>query len=300
MGYSQRILADSISEAGHRITTFELTMPRVVLAEFNTHRMLSRNSASSRAIPVGKMLARVKDDPFVPVHWGKNQKGMAAEEEFTGEDRGKLDDAWRGFSIEAAENAAQLVEFGVHKQITNRLLEPWLWQTIVVTATDWSNLWHLRDSDAAMPEIRTSIAAARRLYEASTPKLVARGWHLPLVDEEEWLADTRPMLEWAKISSARCARVSYLTHDGRRDPEEDLKLYERLVAPGHMSPLEHACRPMYSEELDLFRRPLFQWNESRETWTFVRNGYYLGNVEGWVQLRKMIPGEWDIVGERLP
>ena len=80
MSYDARIIADSMGPNGARVTTFELTMPRIVLAEHNTHRMYSRNAASSRAIPVEKMLTPIEEAPMLPVWWGKNQSGMQARE----------------------------------------------------------------------------------------------------------------------------------------------------------------------------------------------------------------------------
>ena len=146
MSYSAKVLADSISPDGVRLTTMEVTFPRIVLAEFNTHRMFSRNSASSRAIPVEKMIQRVLDDPFSPVWWGKNQSGMQAAEELSGEALRLARQHWldaRDFAISCVR-LFQAPEISLHKQIANRLLEPFLWHTVVVTATEWENFFALR------------------------------------------------------------------------------------------------------------------------------------------------------------
>lgn len=299
MGYEAKILADSISPAGHRLTTFEVTFPRIVLAEFNTHRMLSRNSASSRAIPVEKRIAQVEADPFVPAAFGKNQKGMQAESELEGEEAARAFLNWNAGKLQAIKMAAQLAACGVHKQLANRLLEPFSWHTVICTATDWENFFSLRCHPNAQPEIRTVAEMMRRLYDdpVHVPRALGHGeWHLPLVDSPDldgW--DLRVVGNWseielARLSAARCARVSYLTHDGKRDPKADLDLYEKLTTNGHMSPLEHPARPMTPRELELFRQNSVEWR--RTEWaSVVTRTHYLGNFNGWVQLRKLIPGE---------
>lgn len=227
--YDAKILADSISPAGHRLTTFEVTFPRIVLAEFNTHRTHSRNSASSRAIPVEKMVRRVEGDPFLPVAWGKNQRGMQASEEF--ETREVLDTMWRELAAGAIKGARRLIDYGVHKQITNRLLEPWLWHTVIVSATEWGNFFNLRDNKKAQPEIHKAADLMHQLFKVSSPVERKHTWHLPLVTEAEMIETS---IDWVKVSAGRCARVSYLTHDGKRDVAEDVRLHDSLLESGHM------------------------------------------------------------------
>jgi thymidylate synthase ThyX len=289
MGYDAKILADSISPAGHRLTTFEVTFPRIVLSEWNTHRMLSRNSASSRAIPVEKRIAQVEADPFVPAAFGKNQKGMQAEAVLAHEDSVLADRTWREAMQDSVMHASALARLGVHKQLANRLLEPFSWHTVICTATDWENFFNLRCHPNAQPEIRTVAEMMRELYLRCTPMHISN-WHLPLVngdDIEQYLGQWDVL---AKLSAARCARVSYLTHDGKRDPQADLDLYEKLTTNGHMSPLEHPARPMTAHELAMFGGETLEWN-GREWWPTGRFAHYLGNLNGWVQLRKLIPGE---------
>jgi thymidylate synthase ThyX len=304
VSYAAKILADSVSPNGHRLTTFEVTFPRIVLAEFNTHRQFSRNSASSRAIPVKKMLERVRENPFVPSIWGKNQKGMQASEILDDEDEARAVFAWRELRNHARNAAWYLAgpesEGGldVHKQIANRLLEPWLWHTCIVSATEWGNFWNLRDNKMAQPEIHTIASLMHELYKASEPHPVNyNDWHLPLVPPDEAfnieVADV--VLTAAKISAGRCARVSYLTHDGRRDHAEDLRLHDTLLASGHMSPLEHPARPMNRTELELFARADKTWDAEAGHWGWLRTrSHFCGNFNGWVQLRKLVPGEADI------
>jgi thymidylate synthase ThyX len=279
MGFSAKVLRDSVSPDGVRLTTMEVTFPRIILAEFNTHRVFSRNSASSRAIPVEKMLQKVKDDPFIPVYWGKNQKGMQAEQELTEEEQELAKFEWLVARKNAVVQAERLLAIGVHKQITNRLLEPWLWHTVIVTSTEWDNFWGLRDHKAAQPEMGHIAKLMREAYDTSTPSPVNYGdWHLPLIqpgEEFDLLVGETTIDDVCKISAGRCARVSYLTHDGKRDPKADIEMCERLIQNGHMSPLEHVARPMTVTEI-------------------VNPNLNLkvgSNFRGWVQLRKTIPNE---------
>lgn len=274
MAYGAKIIADSIGKSGHRLTTMEVTFPRLVLAEFNTHRVFSRNSASSRAIPVNKQLDRIKNDPFAPEYWGANQSGMQAFAELDNESRELARTEWLAARDDTVAHVEKLLDIGLHKQITNRLLEPFMWHTVVVTATEWSNFFALRANEMAQPEIRTIAEMMLDIYEKSTPRELADDeWHLPLIQPEEYDGVFEKSEDARKISAARCARVSYLTHDGKRDLSADITLYTRLTSGGHMSPLEHVARPLTSEELV----------ESE----------HRGNFRGWIQLRKLVPNEAD-------
>ena len=268
MAYSARILADNLAPSGYRLTTFEVTFPRIVLAEFNTHRTLSRNSASSRAIPIEKMLARVEADPFVPTYWGKNQKGMQADEELTDKERRIADGLWEGAKLDAIANARRLLDLGVHKQLVNRLLEPFMWQTVICTATEWENFFALRNHKDAQPEIKEIASRMEVIYRANRPTFVDQGfWHMPLMNDLEDLRSGGYSEEQIRqISVGRCARVSYLTHAGERNPWADIELCERLRSSGHMSPFEHVAMASAAD---------------------VRSGNFIG----WVQLRKLLPNE---------
>lgn len=287
MSYSCKIITDSITAQSVRLTTFEICFPRMVLAEFNTHRVFSRNSASSRAIPVKIQLAKVMEDPFIPVYWGRNQKGMQAAEELSPEAQAEAVKKW----LLARDSAVAVVkylteELDVHKQTANRLLEPFMWHTVVVTATEWDNYFHLRNNMMAQPEIHVIAGMMDESYKASTPKQLAPNeWHLPYVRPEESSEFSQDQL--VKLSSARCARVSYLTQDGVRDVDADYTLYNRLLSSGHMSPFEHAARPMTDLEINDNRTV----KEVREGSTAIP---FLGNFRGWVQHRKEIPGEQDM------
>lgn len=284
MAYSAKVLCDSLSPDGVRLTTLEVTLPRIVLAEFNTHRTFSRNSASSRAIPVKKMIERVRQDPFVPVYWGKNVSGMQAPEELVGSERQAAEDLWRAKADEATRTVEAFMQVGLHKQIANRLLEPFLWHTIICSATEWSNFYALRCNKDAQPEIRVAAELMRNAYNASIPKELDYGqWHMPLLfDRDELVSKGTNVGDMCRISVGRCARVSYLTHDGIRDPKADIELCDRLQKSGHLSPGEHVARPMTKTEIENYKS-----SATNEQIPFC------GNFMGFVQYRKTIPYEHD-------
>lgn len=287
-----RVLLDSISPAGHRLTSIEVTIHRFILAEFNTHRVFSRNSASSRAIPIAKQIQKLMDAPALPLEFGSNQSGMQAGPPLEGHDAWAAKQTWLDARNDAVRAAERLSELGAHKQVTNRLLEPFMWQTIIVSATSWEGYWQQRCSPLAQPEIRVAAEAMREAYDASDPVLCSPGlWHTPLVGAEDNDAIDATAAELGvdheeirkRVSAARCARVSYLTHDGKRDIGKDLELYDRLVTadPPHWSPLEHVATPC--------PQPVTGWSPE----SAMRNPYHehAGNFTGWSQLRHRVEAE---------
>ena len=260
-GFSARVLTDSMSPAGTRLTTMEVRFPRFVLSEFNTHRVFSRNSASSRAVPTSKMIERVLENPAMPVEWGVNKPGMSASEALTDEQAEEAKSLWLQARDRAVESVRSLQHLNVHKQVINRILEPFMWHTVIVTATEWENFYILRCAPNAQPEIQVAAKLMRAAMDESVPRAVGIGhWHLPLVQDDE---RHLPLEDLKKISAARCARVSYLTHDGKRDIEKDVELCERLRSDGHLSPFEHVATP--SDDMD-----------------------FHANFRGWIQMRKAI------------
>lgn len=313
MAYEAKIILDSISPDGIRLTTFEVTFPRIVLAEFNTHRMFSRNSASSRAIPVQKMIKKVIDDPFIPIYWGKNQKGMQAEQELDEHEQAHARGLWLQARDRAVGHAESLLFNGIHKQITNRLLEPFLWHTVIVTATEWDNFFHLRAHKDAQPEIQKIARMMKGLYDTNVPKRLEYGqWHLPLLQPNEFVVD-RNSPEWnepvgaecvifdiemaKKVSAGRCARVSYLTHDGRRDPQADVELCEKLAAAGHMSPLEHVARPVTRVDVEQ-KVENIPGVYGIDQLDLDPSTMFFGNLRGWTSYRQEIPFERDVLGSQ--
>lgn len=277
---SAKVIADSISLTGHRVTTIEAVMHRFVLAEFNTHRVFSRNSASSRAIPLTKQLAKVQTDCAFPVSWPTEQKGMQGGEELVEYPREQAGEIWENASEDAINSARALGQLGVHKSVANRLLEPFMWHTVIVTSTAWENFFGLRCNPMAQPEIRATADAMKAAYEASQPRTVTMGnWHLPYVQDDEYHEHETSTL--VMLSSARCARVSYLTQAGERDIAEDINLYTRLTSatPMHASPLEHVATPYNSnlQEVVVISRP----NGNLKPLILPR----YGNLLGWHQHR---------------
>lgn len=266
--YSSKILADSVAGYNQkRLTTFEISYPRFVHAELMTHRVFSRNSASSRAIPQKKLRERISTDPAGPVWWGKNQKGMQAREELAGPEKEKAKQLWLEARAAMLRYSDALATLGVHKQIANRLLEPWMFITVIVSATEWDNFFFLRVHPDAQPEIAHVARMMKEKYLESTPATLEKGqWHLPLVNEEE---KSRLNIETLKkIAVGRCARVSYLTHDGKRDIEADVALHDRLLKPGevlepqHLSPFEHVATPL--EAAQARGGNFFGWRQYRQ------------------------------------
>jgi thymidylate synthase ThyX len=293
-----KIIADSVNSCGNRITTFQSRVPKFLLAELNTHRLiskpteaerryiettdLSRNAASTRAIPLKRQMEKVASEPFVPSWWGKNQKGMSASEEV---DHPKIcDEQWHLAKRQMLDRAGALEFENVHKQTAGRLLEPFLYVDWLATSTDWESFFDLRTSDSAQPEMQELAMLMEQEFLLSEPKILKAGdWHMPYFNQSTlglkegsistWILacdgirrdefGEMALYETIKKSTARCARISYETHDGIRDPEEDIKLHDMLAENNHWSPFEHCAHA-----IDFPER--------------------VGNFTGWVQYRKIL------------
>ena len=273
-----RVECDSIGGNGERLTTIVGTLPRFMLPELNTHRVFSRNSASSRAIPMSKTITRVQTDPAIPAEFGSNQAGMQAGMPDTSKVEG-AHQVWLDACACAVDHAQRLEQLGIHKQVTNRLLEPFMWHEVVITATEWDSFFSQRISDLAQPEIRIFAEKVKDAMNASDPTDVGdEGWHLPFIDAQE--RETLPHKTQVAASVARCARVSYLNHDNTHDVTKDIELFVRLTTakPVHASPLEHVA----------------MW-----TTATAPTGAYRNFGRGWVQFRAMIEDEMLPIGEML-
>lgn len=273
-----KVIKDSVSEyGGTRITTLQLKFHRFILPEFNTHRVFSRNFSSSRAIPTAKLLEQVYNDPAMPVFWGKNQTGMQAEEELDPLTTRSAKALWLEAAKNAASHASIMSKMGMHKQLVNRIIEPYLWATGIVTSTEWGNWDSLRRHKDAQPEIQELAVQIHRVINNSNPEFLRAGqWHLPYINSEE-IYSIQDIELLKKISAARCCRVSYLKHDGTSpNIDEDIALFNRLAGsvPIHASPLEHQATPDEYCGTDEYIYP-----------------HLHGNFKGWIQHRKQWESE---------
>lgn len=312
MSISATVVCDSLSPAGVRLTTVQVTAHRFILAEINTHRMLSRNYRSSRAVPVKKLLEEVRTNPAMPVFWGKNQAGMQAAEELTGTELAMVKTMWRSAANSAVAWAEGMAQVGLHKQTANRVLEPFLYVHGVITATEWDNFFGLRLHRMAMPEFKALADAIWPAIKHSVPMNLEPGqWHLPYVgptdhnrlwcereDKSENLNAAEVQRRLLITSVARCARVTASSFETGKEStwSEDLRTYARLNIPGtdyhdpsepiHASPAEHQATPDKNyhlnsiEMFDPYYRG-YRWETPQEH----------GNFTGWRQYRKMLPGE---------
>lgn len=244
------VIEDSVNKYGTRAISLELSYPTIILAEFNTHRVLSRSSSSQRAIPTKKIIRRVWDEPFVPEYWGQNIAGMQAKQELSGIKLETAKFVWRLASKVACGFVWGLDMIGLHKQIANRILAPWQWTRTIVTSTEWDNFFALRLHPDAQPEFYTLAGMMKDAIDNSAPRFLEQGeWHLPYVDPYE--VEMYGLEVGIKTSVARCARVSYLNHEGRSsDIEQDIALHDMLVGsePKHASPAEHQLTPAKAEK----------------------------------------------------
>lgn len=305
------VIADSVHHAtGTRITTFELVYPRFIHSEFMTHRVFNRNASSSRAIPTSKFIEQVRNEPVMPSHWGKNQKGMQAFEELSEDQRNDAIFIWNQAASSAATYAEMLRRGQVHKQIVNRILEPFTHIRVVVTSTSWANFYGLRDHEDAQPEIRELAQTMRKAHNKSVPSKLMQGhWHMPYITANDRFAAyvfckyqriTRDEPSGAevyglllKVSAARCARASYNNFEGRPSTiEEDLGLFAKLVEnqPIHASPTEHQATPMLLGDKFINNQNPLTWEQG--VTSMDREGkLYSGNLLDFIQFRKLIPGE---------
>lgn len=269
MGYSVQLILDSVNAVGVRLCTWELCFPRMVHAELMTHRVFSRNSASSRAIPTERLLGMIEEDPVEPKWWGKNQSGMQAREELTGLSLDRVRERWLRGRDEAVALSRDLQKLGLHKQIANRPIEAWMFITVVMSTTLHENWYDQRDHGDAQPEIAWVASTMHEISRSRVPTFLPTGaWHRPYMRDGAALSTSYTPRTLNLISAGRCAAVSYLNHGEGVDPEKDLSRAEKLLGahPSHRSPFEHVA-------------------QARGDMTPV------GNFHGWTQFRKLIPQE---------
>lgn len=301
-----KVICDSISEQGVRLTTLEVEYPRFIHSELMTHRMLSKNSSSSRAIPVQKMFDQIVGNTATPLYWGVNKSGMQASEELNKADSHWANVQWIYFRDDAIENANTLLKYGnVHKQTVNRLTETFQMMKVVITGTDWENFFNLRIHPDAQPEI---LMLAYKMYKAmkeSKPfKLKQDEYHLPYVvttrdnvgeimyvDSYKETHYIEYSLEEAiKISAASCASVSYRTEGMTLEKAE--KIFDMLIKAEviHSSPFEHLATPVQEPNYDYGVNELcpITWEEG-VTHMNKQGELCSGNLRGWIQYRHLLP-----------
>lgn len=300
LGYGARIVLDSVATAnGTRLATWELKYWRAVHDELLTHRELSRSTASARAIPIKRMIDLVLDDPAMPVHWGSNRPGMQPGAEISPDAKARAIELISDHRLKSVELARELDALGLHKQITNRYLQPFAFTTVLVSTVSHSNFFGLRCHKMAQAEIGHVALIMRDVLATAPPPnpVEPGGMHLPYVSANE-LGEWGPT-EARKICVGRCARISYLNHNGIRNPADDIALHDRLIAglateePGHMSPLEHACTamgevPNLRTEFPGLPQAFLDKYENMILTAAMQSG----NFHGWKQYRKEFPGEY--------
>lgn len=311
--FDAKVLADSVNKnTGERLVTMVVTFPRIVLAEFNTHRVLSRNSASSRAIPAHKMIQRVKDTPFIPLKFQAYHSGMQGNAYLEGEEEIKARKLWLAARTKAVNSAEAMLEAGITKQLINRILEPYLYHTVIVTATDWGNLFKLRaphyeiepgmraysepelermlieldeeKSTIAYPNISQAEIhiqkAAELMYEAyvaSEPTPINYGdWHLPFTD-------TLSIEELAEFLGGRYNERNVL----------DLKRKISVARCARVSYNTFDGDYSFDKDLSLYNRLASSGHWSPfEHVAIASAGNNPGNFRGFKQLRHIIDGEF--------
>lgn len=286
---SAKVIAHSKSAVnGKEIVTMELDYPRFIHGEFMTHRMFSRNAASSRAIPVSKMIEQVRTSPAQPVHWGKNQPGMQAKEELLEINKLEVKGEWRLAANNAADSAEFMVDECAHKQIVNRILEPFQMMKTVVTATEWENFYWLRNHEDAQPEIkRLAEVMLEAVSKSKANPLDPEDWHVPYYKDGFWMQGMEDFLEDAlAISASCCAQVSYRLLDD--SIEKARMVYKRLVesSPVHASPFEHQATPVdYPDCCDTTELSAIDG----ATHIDREGSVWSANFQSWIQHRQLIP-----------
>lgn len=319
---SAKVIKHSIAQnTGIELITLQTRMPRIILAEFNTHGAIAKNARSTRAVPTKKLIEEVRTNPYIPSKWGYNNPGMQSKEWVTDpKEIAELEAQWIADANEAANRAEWYLnrDKPIHKQWAGRQLEPFMWVDSVITATDWTNFQTLRNHEDAQPEFHQLAEAIKTVIGRSIPNVLKPGeWHLPYVNEDDYqncfeFLSGRDYFHNKKISNkedlsslltrhlsvARCARVSYTPFDGNGSVEKELERYDNLVTskPVHSSPTEHQATPdIYLTEDDIEYcsgyGPL-GWQYPEEHGRFM----------GWRQFRHQIPGNtvWDKHHEKYP
>jgi hypothetical protein len=302
-GISATIVADSCNVQGNRMITMELIYPRIIHSEVMTHCMLSKNSQSSRAVPLASAIAYVQKNSFLPVWWGKKQAGMSAKEELVGSEMERARHLWESCKQAVIHYAQSMESAQLHKQISARILEPFQMHKTVISGTEWANLLWLRDHEDAQPEFAELAKCISSALEKSTPFPLKPGeWHLPYVSSDIIEIDGVEYLTYRdidgneldldtarKVSASCCAQVSYRKLDD--SVQKAIDIFNKLFSGSriHASPVQHQATPMKIEQ----GNPT-EWEEG-VTHVDREGNYWSANLKGFIQYRKLIPNEakWD-------
>ena len=297
---------------GKEIITMQIREWRPIHSELMTHKMLGKSAGSSRARPSAAISEQVAHYPMMPVEWGANEPGMKANKLLDPDVQVKAQEIFRQAAYDAAQAAKALADLGVHKQIVNRIQEPYTFIDVLITGTEWNNFFYLRDHEDADPTMRDLAIKMRDAKEKSIPTLLKPGeWHLPYITDADWewvgnyckierITRDEPTYQEVvevlrKISAARCARISYKLFDGTTNQLKDLELFDKLLTsqPLHASPSEHQATPM---KVMGFAPAMWEHNHPY-TWehgiTHVDKNFqfWSANLQGWIQHRHLIEGE---------
>lgn len=298
------VVAHSVTQEGKEIISFEWQYPRLIHSEIMTHRVLSKNCASSRAIPVKTVIEMVKQSPAMPVHWGKNQAGMCAREELDVADKAVVQQEWLLAMDDAVRHAQVMADRGAHKGVINRILEPFQWMKTLITGTEWVNFFWLRDHEDADPTLRALAKATYKAYKASQAIILKEGeWHLPYYQKGFWKPNSPSSLydvygntldDALKVSVSCAAQTSYRKTDdtlGKAKRVFDmLNIGNTEGKPVHASPTEHQATPIpILNDLEFWGIVMDdEWPEG--VTAYHRDlGLMSGNLAGWIQYRSLIP-----------
>lgn len=326
------VLASRHAQTGRLVVSLHMRYPRIIHGELMTHRVFNRNARSSRAVPIKTLLGEIRSSAFIPWHWTGAKPGMQGvpnwQEKILVKGAAALhvdtdipvnaEAAWLWGRDLMADLAESFADADYHKQVANRLVEPWMWMDLLVTSTHWANFMHLRDHPDAEPHIRDLAVLVGKALEAAGDQaqiLHPGQWHLPYVTREEidrelpaWrftsAADAvlRPETTVADlgkmISAARCARISYKPFDGNSTYEKEIERFNSLIGNDavHASPLEHQCTPD-----EIVTVETTYWNDNGDEQapapcrdTKARGGQnpeLHGSLTDFVQFRKTVPNE---------
>lgn len=308
-GCKARIVADSMNSTGDRVTSFEVVTHRFTLAEWNTHCLFARNSASSRAIPFARQLEKFMSTPAYPVEWPSEKPGMSGGTALEGQDLKDAVDLWDEWRHATSDLLLSYLAFHpapehrLHKSLLNRLMEPGQWHTMLITAANFENFFDLRVSPHAQPEIRAAAMLMQELFKAKAPRQLNLGdWHLPYVRFNEVVEGTNitthlggalfeGRFDAREISSSRCAATSYETQWAEKGYTQEIERYTGLTLNGHWSPLEHVCTPwLANEQVVSIPDPDNGFSPTGH----VRRLAALGKFPGFLQWRHVVEARQDI------